>query len=121
MTPLISLQRLGERHGFSGLLMKDESGNPTGSFKARGMSVAVSKAREAGIETCIVPTAGNAGSAMAAYCAAANINAIVVMPTHTPALFKQECKLYGAELVLVDGLINDCAKSSRDTGKKKMF
>jgi len=90
--------------------MKDESFNPTGSFKARGLSVAISKAKELGIERCIVPTAGNAGGALAAYCARAGMACTVVMPRHTPNVFKQECELYGAELILVDGLINDCAK-----------
>ncbi len=90
--------------------MKDESFNPTGSFKARGISMAVSKAKEFGIQSCIVPTAGNAGGALAAYCAKASIECTVVMPKHTPDIFKQECILYGADLVFVDGLINDCAK-----------
>ncbi len=110
MTPLFALNKLASRFGFSDLSIKDESFNPTGSFKARGMSVAISKAKEFGVEHCIVPTAGNAGGAMAAYCARAGIKCTVVMPTHTPAVFKQECELYGAGLILVDGLINDCAK-----------
>ncbi|MEJ7739840.1 MAG: threonine synthase [Chitinophagaceae bacterium] len=110
MTPILPLSNLSRTYGFSNLLMKDESFNPTGSFKARGLSVAVSKARELGIDKCIVPTAGNAGGALAAYCAKAGIQCTVVMPTHTPSVFKKECQLYGAELVLVDGLINDCAK-----------
>ena len=110
MTPIFSLTKLADRFGIPHLLMKDESFNPTGSFKARGMSVAVSKAKEFGIRNCIVPTAGNAGGALAAYCAKAGIKCTVVMPTHTPGVFKQECKLYGAELIQVDGLINDCAK-----------
>jgi threonine synthase len=110
MTPILPLGKLAALHGFSDLLMKDESSNPTGSFKARGLSVAVSKAKELGIERCIVPTAGNAGGALAAYCARAGIACTVVMPRHTPNVFKQECELYGAELILVDGLINDCAK-----------
>ena len=110
MTPIFPLNKLGDQYGFSDLLIKDESSNPTGSFKARGLSVAVSKAKEFGITNCIIPTAGNAGGALAAYCAKANIKCTVVMPTHTPAIFKQECKLYGAEVILIDGLINDCAK-----------
>ncbi|MGE5108068.1 MAG: threonine synthase [Sphingobacteriales bacterium] len=110
MTPIFSLNKLADRFGFSDLLLKDESSNPTGSFKARGLSVAVSKAKELGITACIIPTAGNAGGALAAYCAKADIKCTVVMPSHTPAIFKQECLLYGAELILVDGLINDCAK-----------
>ncbi|MEO6868223.1 MAG: threonine synthase [Ginsengibacter sp.] len=110
MTPLFSLNKLGDKFGFSDLLLKDESSNPTGSFKARGLSMAVSKAKEFGIKHCIIPTAGNAGGALAAYCAKANIKCTVVMPTHTPKIFKQECELYGAELILIDGLINDCAR-----------
>ena len=90
MTPLFSLANLARRYGFSDLLMKDESFNPTGSFKARGISVAVSKAKEFGIEHCIIPTAGNAGGALAAYCATAGIQCTVVMPRHTPEVFKQE-------------------------------
>ena len=110
MTPLLALNKLADRFGFSGLLLKDESSNPTGSFKARGLSVAVSKAKELGITQCIIPTAGNAGGASAAYCAKANIKCTVIMPRHTPEIFKQECDLYGAELILIDGLIHDCAK-----------
>ena len=110
MTPLLSLKRTADKYGLTQLLLKDEGQNPTGSFKARGLSAAVSKAKEFGIDTCIIPTAGNAGGALAAYCAAAGMNAIVVMPRHTPQMFKDECELHGAELVLVDGLISDCAK-----------
>ncbi|MEJ7626071.1 MAG: threonine synthase [Ferruginibacter sp.] len=117
MTPLHHLHKLEDRYGFAELLMKDESFNPTGSFKARGISVAVSKAKELGITKCIVPTAGNAGGALAAYCAKAGIKCTVVMPTLTPEIFKQECKLYGAELILVDGLINDCAKKVSEINK----
>jgi threonine synthase len=110
MTPILELKRLRAKYGLPNLFMKDESKNPTGSFKARGLSAAVSKAKEFGVHTCIIPTAGNAGGAMAAYCAAAGMKAIVVMPRHTPQVFKDECELYGAELILVDGLISDCAK-----------
>ncbi len=110
MTPMLSLKRTADKYGLTQLLLKDEGQNPTGSFKARGLSVAVTKAKEFGIGTCIIPTAGNAGGALAAYCAAAGMNAIVVMPRHTPQMFKDECELHGAELVLVDGLISDCAK-----------
>ncbi|WP_127132137.1 threonine synthase [Pseudoflavitalea rhizosphaerae] len=110
MTPMIYPKRLTEKFDLPFFHIKDESGNPTGSFKARGISAAVSKAKEFGFEGCIVPTAGNAGGAMAAYCAAAGMKAIVVMPSHTPDVFKEECRLFGANLVLVDGLISDCAK-----------
>jgi threonine synthase len=109
-TPLLKLNRLGEKLDLNNLLIKDESQNPTGSFKARGLSAAVSKAKELGINDCIVPTAGNAGGALAAYCAHAGMNATVVMPSHTPKAFQMECEMFGANLVLVDGLISDCAK-----------
>jgi threonine synthase len=117
MTPIFSMHKIADRFGYADLVMKDESFNPTGSFKARGISVAVSKAKELGIEKCIIPTAGNAGGALAAYCAKADIKCTVVMPTHTPAVFKQECTLYGAEVILVDGLINDCAKKAVELNK----
>jgi threonine synthase len=110
MTPILELKRLQAVYELPNLVLKDESKNPTGSFKARGLSAAVSKAKEFGVETCIIPTAGNAGGALAAYCAKAGLKAIVVMPRHTPQVFKDECELYGAELILVDGLISDCAK-----------
>jgi len=92
------------------IYLKDESYNPSGSFKARGIGMAVSKAKEFGITHCIVPTAGNAGGALAVFCAKAGIKATVVMPSHTPAIFIQECELHGAEVILIDGLISDCAK-----------
>jgi threonine synthase len=101
--------------------MKDESLNPTGSFKARGLSMAVSKAKELQVERCIIPTAGNAGGALAAYCAKAGIPCTVVMPTHTPEIFKQECVLYGAELILVDGLISDCARKVEELKKSRHY
>jgi threonine synthase len=121
MTPILSLHNLGQEYGFSNVLMKDESLNPTGSFKARGISMAVSKAKELGIRNCIIPTAGNAGGALAAYCAKAGISCTVVMPRHTPALFKRECELYGARLVLVDGLIHDCAKKVEELKLKNDY
>ncbi|HKP32688.1 MAG TPA: threonine synthase, partial [Chitinophagaceae bacterium] len=110
MTPMMRLDNIGNKYEYLNLLMKDEGKNPTGSFKARGLSAAISKAKENGIETCIIPTAGNAGGAMAAYCAAAGMRAIVVMPRHTPKMFMDECEVFGAKLILVDGLISDCAK-----------
>ena len=121
MTPLLPLKKLGNRLHLETLVMKDESFNPTGSFKARGMSMAVSKAKEFNIQRCIVPTAGNAGGALAAYCAKAGIACTVIMPKKTPDVFKQECLLYGAELVLVDGLINDCAKKAEELKSKKTY
>ncbi len=108
-TPLMRLPTLGGRYDLRSLLLKDEGQNPTGSFKARGLSMAVSKAKELGATGCIIPTAGNAGVAMAAYCARAGLRAVVAMPRHTPKAFKEECYWYGAEVQLIDGLINDCA------------
>lgn len=108
-TPLLPLPRLGAHYSLPNLLLKDEGQNPTGSFKARGLSMAISKAKELGVTGCIIPTAGNAGVAMAAYCARAGMRAVVVMPRHTPKAFQEECYWYGADVHLVDGLINDCA------------
>lgn len=119
MTPLHRLNILASHVNLSSLLMKDESVNPTGSFKARGISAAISKAKEFGIDRCIIPTAGSAGAAMAAYCHKAGIKCTVVMPEHTPDVFKMQCKYYGAELILVQGLINDCAKKVEELKKEK--
>ena len=113
LTPLLRLPRLAAHYDLANLLLKDEGQNPTGSFKARGLSMAVSKAKELGVEGCIIPTAGNAGVALAAYCARAGLKAVVVMPRHTPAAFKEECYWYGAEVELVDGLISDCGARVR--------
>ncbi len=121
MTPLLPMEKLSAKYGFADVLIKDESINPTGSFKARGMSMAVSKAKELGVEKCIVPTAGNAGGALAAYCSRAGIGCTVVMPRHTPKIFKQECEMYGAELILIDGLINDCAKKVAELKYKDQY
>ena len=120
-TPILPLKKLSDKYGYSSILMKDESYNPTGSFKARGMSVAVSKAKELGIRKIIIPTAGNAGGALAAYCAKADMECIVVMPSHTPDLFKEECEMYGAKLITVKGLINDCAKKATEINEKKEY
>ena len=113
-TPVMELKTLANLSGLDSLWIKDESNNPTGSFKARGLCVAISKAKELGIDACIIPTAGNAGGAMAAYCAKAGIKAVVVMPSHTPEAFKDECLWFGADLVLVNGLITDCAVKAKD-------
>ena len=120
-TPVLPLDTLAGKVDIDHLFLKDESLNPTGSFKARGMSMAISKAKEFGITKCIVPTAGNAGGAMSAYCAKAGIKAVVVMPEHTPDIFKKECLLYGAELVLERGLISNCAARVNDINKHNEF
>ena len=109
-TPIIPIENIKRFVGDNEVFWKDESGNPTGSFKARGLSAAVSKAKELGIDTIATPTAGNAGGALAAYAARAGIKAVVYMPKLTPQVFKDECRLYGAELVAIDGNISDCGK-----------
>jgi threonine synthase len=114
LTPTTKIEILGKQINQENLYLKDESSNPTGSFKARGISVAVSKLKELGIQKCIIPTAGNAGGALAAYCAKANIEATIIMPSHTPKIFKDECVLYGANLIIVDGLINDCGTKAKE-------
>ena len=108
-TPLLNLPRLKRGLGLSNLYVKDESANPTGSFKARGLATAVSKAKELGVEKVIIPTAGNAGGAMAAYAARAGLRAHIFMPKDTPFANIEESRMAGAEVVLVDGLISDAA------------
>lgn len=120
-TPLLTSTRLASRLNLATLYIKDESLNPTGSFKARGLCMAVSKAKELGIENLIIPTAGNAGGAMAAYCAKAGMKATVVMPSHTPNAFQRECTYFGANLILIDGLISDCAKKVAELNSEKSF
>jgi threonine synthase len=114
MTPLLEAPRLAEALGLEGLLIKDESRLPTGSFKARGMAMAVSMARELGIARVAAPTAGNAGGALAAYAARAGMEAWVFMPADTPVVNRYEAALYGARAYVVDGLINDCGAIVRD-------
>jgi threonine synthase len=110
VTPLIPAPRLGAEFGVRNLLVKDESRMPTGSFKARGMTLAISKANEFGIRRVAVPTAGNAGGALAAYAARAGMEAFVFMPEDTPAINQKECYLTGARTYLVNGLIDDCGR-----------
>src|ERR1700692_743956 len=110
MTPLIRTRRLGERVGAEQLWVKDEGLNPTGSFKARGLSCAVSMALELGIRKLAIPSAGNAASALAAYAAAAGIEAHIFMPQDVPQANFVECMAYGAHVTLVDGLISDCGR-----------
>src|SRR5258708_5794418 len=119
MTPLVRTKRLGERLGASDLWLKDEGLNPTGSFKARGLSCAVSMAVELGIRKLAIPSAGNAASAMAAYAAAAGIEAHIFMPRDVPQANFIECKAYGAHVTLVDGLISDCAKLVAERGPQE--
>jgi threonine synthase len=107
-TPLLHAKRLGAQVNLPHLFIKDESPNPTGSFKARGQTTAISMAKELGVQKLAIPTAGNAGGAMAAYAAAAGIPAYVFMPRDTPAANRIECEQLGAEVTLIDGLITDC-------------
>ena len=108
-TALLKLPHLEKSLGLENLFVKDESSNPTGSFKARGLSAAISKARELGIKKVIIPTAGNAGGAMAAYAARADMQAMIYMPRDTPRANMEESRMAGAEVVLVEGLISDAA------------
>jgi threonine synthase len=114
ITPLLAAPRLGAHLGLRDLRIKDESRLPTGSFKARGMAVAVSMALALGVERVAAPTAGNAGGALAAYAARAGVEAWVFMPSDTPMVNRYEAALYGAHAYLVDGLITDCGAVVRD-------
>jgi threonine synthase len=109
-TPLLSAVRLGAELGLRKLWIKDEGQNPTGSFKDRGLSVAISRAKELGVKKAAIPSAGNAGGSFAAYAARAAIEAYVFMPRDTPIANQIEVAQYGAKLTLVDGLINDCGR-----------
>ena len=108
-TALLRVPNLGDELGLINLYIKDESMNPTGSFKARGLASAVSKAKELGVKKVIIPTAGNAGGAMAAYAARAKIRANIFMPKDTPRANLEESRMAGAEVILVEGLISDAA------------
>ncbi|MBZ5610995.1 MAG: threonine synthase [Acidobacteriia bacterium] len=110
MTPIVRATRLGTRLGARDLWVKDEGINPTGSFKARGLACAVSMCVELGIRRVAIPSAGNAASAMAAYAAAAGIEAHIFMPRDVPQANYIECKAFGAHVTLVDGLISDCGR-----------
>jgi threonine synthase len=115
-TPLFHAKRLGESLGLARLLVKDESLNPTNSFKARGLSAAVTRAKYLGARTLSIPTAGNAGNAMAAYAAKAGLEAKVFMPRDVKRPFILECELYGADITLVDGLITDAGRMAAEHG-----
>jgi threonine synthase len=109
-TPMLHAERLGEALGLGRLWVKDEGLNPTGTFKARGASAGISRARELGVTAVAMPTAGNAGGAWSAYGARAGMEVHVAMPQDAPAINQMECRLYGAHLTLVDGLISDAGK-----------
>jgi len=113
-TPLVNASRLGKEIGCVNTLIKDESLNPTGSFKARGLALAVSRAYELGANEIAIPSAGNAAGAMSAYAAAVGLPAHVFMPKDVPSTFQVECKELGAEVTLIDGLINDCGAKVKE-------
>ena len=115
-TPLIRTRRLGNALGLEQLYVKDESLNPTNSFKARGLSAAVTRAFYLGAKVLSIPTAGNAGNAMAAYAARASLVAQVFMPKDVKVPFIRECEIYGAEVTLVDGLITDAGRIAAERG-----
>ncbi|HEX8185876.1 MAG TPA: threonine synthase [Blastocatellia bacterium] len=116
-TPLLKAERLGARLGMDNLFIKDESLNPTASFKARGMAVAISMAKELGATKLAVPSAGNAAGALAAYAAKAGLPAYIFMPEDTPRANIVECEQMGANVTLIDGLITDCG---RIVGERKV-
>jgi threonine synthase len=117
-SPLVHAARLSKAIGFENLYVKDEGLNPTGSFKARGLVMAVSKAHELGVKEVSIPSAGNAAGAMSAYAALAGMKSYVFMPQDVPDLFAAECRALGAEVTLVDGLITDCGKVAAEGVKK---
>jgi threonine synthase len=116
-TPLFHARRLGASLGLDRLFVKDESLNPTNSFKARGQSAAITRAKALGATTIALPTAGNAGNAAAAYSAAAGLECEVFIPKDAKQPFVDECRLYGANVTLVDGLITDAGRMAAERGK----
>jgi threonine synthase len=119
ITPILRCRRLGSRYGLDQLWIKDESRLPTGSFKSRGLAMAISMASQFGLRRVAIPTAGNAGGAMAAYAARAGMEAYVFMPSDTPLINQLECRLFGARTFLVNGLITDCGRIVRE-GKERL-
>jgi threonine synthase len=119
MSPLLRCERLGAKLGLKNLWVKDESQLPTGSFKSRGMAMAITMAKRLGVKRVALPTAGNAGGAAAAYAARAGLECFVFMPEDTPAVNQYECAMAGAKTFLVNGLINDCGRIVRE-GKERL-
>jgi threonine synthase len=122
MSPLVPLPRYGASMGLPRLLMKDEGLVPTGTFKARGAAVGVSRARELGVKAVAMPTNGNAGAAWSVYAARAGMDSLIVMPVDAPEITRRECVVAGAELYLVDGLINHAGVMVKDAvGRRDGF
>ena len=119
MTPVLECPRLGEQFGLRNLVIKDESHLPTGSFKSRGLAMAMTMAKHFRVKRVALPSAGNAGGAAAAYAARAGIECFVFMPDDTPVINQYECHLAGAKTFLANGLINDCGKIVRQ-GKETL-
>jgi threonine synthase len=117
-TPLFHAHRLGKQLGFNSLFIKDEGLNPTGSFKARGLCMAVSRAKELGIKDISIPSAGNAAGALCAYASLGGLSAHVFMPDDVPRPFIAECRALGGHVTLVDGLITDCGARAAEELKK---
>ena len=118
-TPLLESSAIGQYLGLKNLYFKDETVNPTGSFKARGLGMAVSRAKELGLKRLIIPTAGNAGSAVAAYAARAGLKSMIIMPKDVPAPFLVDGVYHGAEIELVDGTIKDCGIKAAEKVKQE--
>jgi len=122
MTPLCRTERLARELGLERLYIKDEGLNPTGSFKARGLSAAITMAKALGAQTVALPTAGNAGGAAAAYAAKAGLDCVIAMPADTPSANVIESRAFGAKVHLIDGLISDCGKFiAENTGKNGWY
>ncbi len=117
-TPLIKTERLSKNIGFENLFIKEEGVNPTNSFKARGLCMAISRAYELGVKEVSIPSAGNAAGAMSAYASLAGMKSFVFMPKDVPQPFISECKALGAEVTLIDGLITDCGKIAKEGVEK---
>jgi threonine synthase len=118
-TPVVHLGNFGNNLGLKNVFLKDEGQNPTGTFKSRGLCAAVSKALELGIKDFVMPSAGNAGAALAAYTAHSGTKAHVYVPRDTPELIQKEIKHMGGELTLIDGLISDAGKIAKEEGEKR--
>jgi len=119
MTPVIHAKRMGECIGLQNLFVKDEGLNPTGSFKARGLSAAITCAKNLGAKALAIPTAGNAGGALAGYAAKAGLPCVIVMPADTPLANVMECMAFGADVRKLDGLISDCGKYVAENKEKE--
>ena len=117
-TPIIKLNNFGKKLSLEEIYLKDEGQNPTGTFKSRGLCAAISKGLELGVRDFVIPSAGNAGAALSAYTAHAGAKAHVFVPKDTPELIQKEIKHMGAELILVEGFINDAGRVAKEEGEK---